>query len=105
MRGRRRLTARDFDGLRPFLSRMKKRNIDAVREILVDGRTQTAIAKELGISDKAVSRLVRRVWALHVEHAATPDGWESLNVTLPADLAAVVRDMERTAWLKRKGDG
>jgi predicted transcriptional regulator len=98
MRGKKRLTAQEFETIRPYLSsRSKDRNIQAIYEHLVDGRKQTDIADELGITKKAVSQMVNKVWQLHIERGERPDGWTSISVTLPADMAEMVKDMERKA--------
>ncbi|WP_406798102.1 MULTISPECIES: TrfB-related DNA-binding protein [Brevibacillus] len=70
--------------MRPYLKRLKERNIQSIYEHLVDGRQQTELADELGIKKKAVSQMVSKVWALHIEHGERPDGWTSISVTLGA---------------------
>ncbi|EJW9057436.1 hypothetical protein OC180_004389 [Salmonella enterica] len=97
MRGKKRLTASEFNGIRPFLTRMKERNISAVYEHLVDGKKQTDIAEELGVTKKAVSQMVNKAWALHVEKGITPEGWVTMDVTLPAEMAEIVKQMELQA--------
>ena len=97
MRGKKRLTAQEFAAIRPYLSRLKGRNVHALQQILVDGRTQTEIARELGITNKAVSQMVSRVWQFHIDHGERPNGWTSISVTLPPDMADMVKDMERKA--------
>lgn len=97
MAGKKRLTAQEFATIRPYLKRLKPRNVQAIYEHLVDGRQQTELASELGVTKKAVSQMISKVWDLHVKHGERPEGWESLSVTLPADMAEVVKDMERRA--------
>ena len=97
MRGKKRLTAQEFETLLPFLSRLKERNVRALHQVLVVGRMQTEIAGELGVTNKAVSQMVSRAWQLHINHGERPDGWMSISVTLPPDMADMVKDMERKA--------
>lgn len=97
MGGKKRLTAQEFETIRPKLKRFKARNVQASYQHLVDGRQQNELAEELGITQKAVSQMISKVWTLHVEHGAPPRGWTSISVTLPNDMAEVVKDMERRA--------
>lgn len=97
MGGKKRLTAQEFAAIRPYLKRLKERNIQAIYEHLVDGRQQTELAEELGVTKKAVSQMVGKVWALHVAHGERPEGWTSISVTLPNEMAEIVKDMERRA--------
>ncbi|CAE6850899.1 MAG: TrfB-related DNA-binding protein [Burkholderia gladioli] len=97
MRGKKRLTAQEFEAIRPYLSRLKERNVHALQQILVDGRTQTEIAGELGVTNKAVSQMVSKAWQFHIDHGERPNGWTSISVTLPPDMADMVKDMERKA--------
>lgn len=97
MRTKKRLTAQEFETLRPYLSRLKERNVEAIRQILVEGRQQTDVADELGVTKKAVSQMVGKAWQAHIEHGERPEGWTSISVTLPPDMAELVKDMERKA--------
>ncbi|MDG5826874.1 transcriptional regulator KorA (plasmid) [Xylella fastidiosa subsp. pauca] len=97
MRSKKRLTAQEFETLRPYLSRLKERNVEAIRQILVEGRQQTDVADELGVTKKAVSQMVGKAWQAHIEHGERPAGWISISVTLPPDMAELVKDMERKA--------
>lgn len=97
MRTKKRLTAKEFDTLRPHLARLKERNIEAIRQILVNGRMQTEVADELGITKKAISQMVGKAWQAHIDHGDRPEGWASISVTLPSDMAEIVKDMERKA--------
>lgn len=104
MRGKKRLTAEEFETIRPFLSRLKERNLQAIFDHLVNGKKQTEIADELEVTRKAVSQMVNKAWALHCERGTRPEGWTSVSVTLPPDMAEIVRDMERKAREKLAKD-
>lgn len=97
MRKNKRLTTEEFDAIRPHLARMKDRNVEAIRAILVEGRAQKDVAAELDVSAVAVSSLVRSAWDYHITHGTRPEGWVSVNVVLPPDIAQLVREMERNA--------
>jgi hypothetical protein len=97
MRGKKRLTAQEFETIRPYLSRLKERNIQAIYQILVESRKQTEVADELNVTTKAVSQMVGKAWQFHIERGERPEGWTSVSVTLPPDMAEIVKDMERKA--------
>ena len=97
MRKNKRLTTEEFDVIRPHLARMKERNVEAIRAILVDGRSQKDVATELDVSAVAVSSMVRSAWDYHITHGTRPEGWVSVNVALPPEMAQLVREMERNA--------
>jgi FixJ family two-component response regulator len=97
MRSNKRLKADEFEALLPYLERLGDRNVKAARSIMVDGRQQSQVAAELGVSKSSASAVVCRVWNLHLEHGTRPIGWVRVSVVLPQDLAEVVKDMERKA--------
>ena len=102
MPNKKRLTEEEFEYLRPFLSRVKPRNVEAAKKILVDGRPQAELASELSVTPKTICQLVTRVWKLHIKHGHRPKGWVEVSVTLPADIADIVIDMERKALARAK---
>ncbi|EBS5600544.1 hypothetical protein DUQ00_22055 [Salmonella bongori] len=105
MRGKKSLTETEFEAIRPYLTRMKERNITAVKDYLVNGKKQIAIAEELGVTKKAVSQMVNKAWQIHLEKGITPEGWVTFNVTLPEGMADVVKQMEKQARAtQQKGD-
>jgi FixJ family two-component response regulator len=97
MRSKKRLTAQEFETIRPHLSKLKERNVQAIYQILVEGRKQADIADELGITKVWVNQMVGLAWKLHIEHGDRPEGWTSISVSLPPDMAEIVKDMERKA--------
>ncbi|KQH72932.1 TrfB-related DNA-binding protein [Xylella fastidiosa subsp. sandyi] len=105
MKPGKKITSQDFEKLRPYLSRFKEQNIEAIRKILVDGQQQTNVANTLGVTNKAVSYMVRKAWQTYIKHGERPEGWISISVTLPPDMAELVKDIERKArekLVKRK---
>lgn len=97
MRKNKRLTTEEFEAIRPHLARMKDRNVEAIRGILVEGRPQKDVAAELDVSAVAVSSMVRSAWEAHITHGTRPEGWVSVSVVLPPEMAQLVREMERNA--------
>ncbi|GGM31407.1 hypothetical protein GCM10009425_47590 [Pseudomonas asuensis] len=98
MRKREPLSPEEFDLLRPhFGARWKPANIEAMRQILVEGCKQKDIAAELDVTEKAVSQMVKKTYEMHVKYGAKPSGWVTVFVTLPPELAEHVKQMEHTA--------
>lgn len=104
MRGNKRLGPEEFEALLPHLERLGERNINGARAIMVDGRPQKQVAEEMGVSKATASAFVCRVWEAHIEFGTRPPGWINLNVTLPPELADVVKDMERKAREKYEAE-
>lgn len=91
---RKRLTAGEFEQIRPHLNqRFAEKNVEALERVLVDGRMQKDIARELNLTPEAVSAMVKRAWDKHVELGLRPEGWEVVSVALPPELARHVRAM------------
>lgn len=100
MGNKNRLTADEFEVIRPHLERrdFEEKNIRAIRRVLVDGVMQKDIVAELSLSKEAVSSLISRAWKIHVEHGERPPGWRRVEVVLPpeyADMVEVLADMLR----------
>ena len=91
------MTAEQFDALRPYLTRMSKRRVDAARLALVEDRTLASIAKRFGwTSRQNVSDAINDVFAARARFEATeavasrdritpPPGWEAATLTAPPD--------------------
>lgn len=93
MRNRKRLTATDFESIRAYLGNFEKKNVSALRRILVDGAMQKDLATELGLSKEAVSAMVGRAWKIYLQHGRKPAGWRTVEVTLPAEYADVFEEL------------
>ncbi|POP75168.1 hypothetical protein CXB34_28195 [Pseudomonas amygdali pv. morsprunorum] len=106
MKRRERLTPVDFESLKEHMGpRWKPANIEAVRQILVEGKKQIDVATELSVTTKAVSNMVKKAYELHQQYGAPPQGWVKVVATLPADMAEHVKLLEQSARLKlSRGD-
>lgn len=104
MRSNKRLAPEEFEALRPHLERLGERNIDGARAIMVDGRPQKQVAAAMGVSKATASAFVCRVWEAHIAFGTRPPGWVNVSVTLPPDLAELVKDMERKARDKYRAE-
>ncbi|MGI4720999.1 MAG: TrfB-related DNA-binding protein [Janthinobacterium lividum] len=93
MRNKKRLSAMHFESIRAHLGNFEKKNVIALRRILVDGTKQKDIAIELGMSKEAVSAMVGRAWRIFLKHGQRPDGWRTLEVTLPSEYADVIEEL------------
>lgn len=96
------LTAEEFEYLRPHLARFEKKNLEAVRRVLVDGVMQKDIALEMNLTKEAVSAMVARAWKAHLEFGERPTGWVKVEVVLPPDMARLVHEMVKISRTKAK---
>lgn len=85
-----RLTPEEFEALRPRLGRHTVDTVDLARRVLVDGNSQSQVAKETGYSRQRIYQIVRRVRELVAD---VPPLWEQVSVWLPPEQAAKARQM------------
>ncbi|MDC6409546.1 TrfB-related DNA-binding protein [Xylella fastidiosa] len=96
MRVKRRMTAADFEAVRPFL-KISDDRIKAARAALVEGQTFQVIGDRFGWSRQAVDHAVRVVWntlekyrqsqrAVANTGALLSPGWEQVTLIAPAHL-------------------
>jgi hypothetical protein len=102
MQKTRRMTAEQFRLLRMQNTRIKPLNQWALHEIFVKGRSQRAVAAEVGMTGSAMSQLVRKAWQRYLDLPANCTRLTTLTITIPARyepaLQAWVRDAYR--WAK-----
>ncbi|MEN8515251.1 TrfB-related DNA-binding protein [Burkholderia sp. RS02] len=95
------MSAEQFRLLRLQDTRIKPVNHWALFEIFVKGRTQRALAAELGMTRSAMSQLVRKTWQRYLELPGNDTRLTTLTITIPAQyesaLHAWVRDAHRLA--------
>lgn len=96
-RPKRRMTAADFDAIRPLLPNIREDRCAAARAALVDGETLADVAEKFGWSRQAVNTLVNTFCdALTRYHEAQrttanagillPPGWEQVTLIAPSQL-------------------
>ena len=96
MRAKRRMTAAEFEAVRPLL-KISDDRIQAARLALVDGQTLQAVGDRFGWSRQAVGDAVSTVWrTLESYHesqraaanagALLPPGWEQVTLIAPTHL-------------------
>ncbi|WP_176051694.1 TrfB-related DNA-binding protein [Burkholderia sp. BCC1644] len=93
------MTAEQFQLLRLHDTRIKPVNHWALFEIFVNGRSQRKLAAELGITNSAMSQLVRKAWQRYLALPDNDTHLTTLTITIPAryesTLLAWVRDTHR----------
>ncbi len=96
----RRVTAEQFDAVRPYLSSLSEKRIEQARLAMVDGALLKDIADREGVSPNAISKLVRQVWetlerqnilTTESELEVLPPGWERVTLTAPKDFIERIR--------------
>jgi len=86
-----RMTAEAFEALRPHIGRLALDTVQLAREVLVDGVSQSDVARKFNVSRQRVHGAVVRVMAAAND---VPKGWEKVELWLPPELAAQARAME-----------
>lgn len=92
-----RLTEDQFQRAIKGLS-MAPKSIEMVRAVLVEGRKQTEVAKEHGLTKGTVSQAVAKVW----DTSQVPPGFERVEAVLPAVQAYQVKQWAKAAEEKRQ---
>lgn len=101
MRAKRRMTATEFEAVRPLLNISEDR-IKAARLALVDDQTLQAVGNQFGWSRQAVGDAVSIVWKKLEDYhesqrvtanagALLPPGWEQVTLIAPSHLVAKFR--------------
>ncbi|MFL0419578.1 TrfB-related DNA-binding protein [Sphingomonas sp. 179-I 2A4 NHS] len=88
------MTPEEFDAVQSRLGRMTLDTLRIAREVLVDGKSQTEVAAAYKLSRQRVSLAVQRVLK---EAQQVPANWQLLEIWLPPELIARVREMEAEA--------
>lgn len=111
MRIKRRMTAAEFDTVKPFLGISQER-IAAAQRALVQGHKYNDIANDYNWSKQAVGSAVDAVWTAFDKYKASqraansagmilPAGWEQVTVIAPSHLIKefqekIARELEKT---------
>jgi DNA-binding CsgD family transcriptional regulator len=88
-----RLTDAHFELAAAEASRMTPRNIELVRQVLVEGKPVSQVASAAGISRVTLNKAVSKIKKL-----AIPEGWRVVTLTLPEAVAEGVEQMELEAY-------
>ena len=114
MRIKRRMSAAEFNAVRPFL-KISEDRIEAARRALVDGETLQAVGKHYGWSRQAVGDAVGVVWRAFADYRASlqataaavghlPPGWDSVTLIAPNELICKFREEISKATKKLSQD-
>jgi len=84
------MTPQEFEAARPHFGRLTDDTIEMARLILVEGQSQTDVARQYELTRWRVSLAVKQVLTV-VDNI--PKGWVKLEIWLPPTMASKVRDM------------
>ena len=110
MKNSRQLTLEEFSEIKPRLRRMSSRNVEAAYEVLVNNKTQSEMARELGVTQQSIGDAVNAVWRHYQKHyeqeagLIIPRDWVKVSAVLPPEMAKVVTQMEKSAHEKLRKD-
>ena len=93
---RRRFSEKEFSRA-AAISRLEAETVALARAVLVEGRSQVAVAREAGVTRQWVSELVGKMRRDIEEANPVPPGWLTDVVTLPAQDWPTVRALEQAA--------
>ena len=83
------MTQSHFDLAISRTHRVKPKNIELARRVLVEGESTVQLAKEAGLTPSTLKKLTAKIRRL-----AVPEGWRTITVTLPEYVAQGVEQME-----------
>jgi len=90
-----RFTEDQFTALIPRLGRMRPATIEAARAVLVDGRDQSEVGRQYGLTRQRINQIVARVESAV---AGVPKHWTKVECWLPPEIATEVHSLaERLA--------
>src|SRR5690625_670622 len=85
------MTAEAFEVLQPRLSHLTLSTIEITREVLVEGKSQSEVARRHGITRQSVSDMVARVRAAAKENEIR---WRKVEPCTTAEMAEQVHNKE-----------
>lgn len=80
-----RITDEEFKRIWPLLSSWGAKTVEAVRQVLVDGRTRKEACKQVDVSRQALQQALKRVELILSD---VPKGWVRVDVFAPPELAS-----------------
>ncbi len=94
------MTAQEFEASRPHFWRLTEDTIEMARLVLVEGHSQSDVARKYELTRQRVSLAVKQVLTAVEE---IPNGWVKLEIWLPPAMASKVRDMAQKARQSSSG--
>ena len=97
--GRKRILSADEFSRACARARMEPATLAIARAVLVDAERQIDVAAKVGMSRAWVSEAVAKFMRCveETEQLSLPEGWKTDTVSLPSDMWAEVRKLERDA--------
>lgn len=101
-KSKRRMTAVEFEALRPYLTSISVDRLNAAKACMVDGRTMPSVAADYNWTRQSVNECIGIVWKAferyHESQKTTanagtllPPGWEQVMLIAPSHLIAKFR--------------
>lgn len=78
-------------------TRITHRYKEALRNIIVLGKTHISVSEETGFHKQALNRNVNTVRKQYLKHTSTPSDWLTVTVSLPPNLSheiVAIKDLE-----------
>jgi len=88
------MTPQEFEAARLRFGRLADDTIEMARQVLVEGQSQTDVARQYGLTRQRVNLAIKQVLTVIDD---IPKGWVKLEVWLPPTLASKVRNMAEDA--------
>ncbi len=89
------LTARQYDRLLTQHTKFTDNTRAMARAVLVDGKSPTEVGELHKVTRQAAHRAAQKVYRAYLDAVDCPDGWQVLEVRLPAKLARQIKALER----------
>lgn len=98
---KRRLSAPEFDALKPFV-RMTDERLSSARLVLVDNKTYEEVSNQYGCSRQTIGSAINTLWRAHmrtqeshkiVSETELHDGWEQVTLAAPSYLIPMFREV------------
>lgn len=103
---KKRLTRAEFDKAISSLPRkLKASNVEISKSILVEGRKQSDMVLETGLSRTAIAAMTKKVREAHEQHGQPPAGWERIELCVPSSMVSMLKAMEEEARKQANAKG
>lgn len=91
MSTKKRMTAAEFEAVRPFV-KIAAQRVEAARAVMVDGSTMIAVGKKYGWTKQAVDNAVRVVWSAYESYNQSKQVTARIEAEQRSDVADMVVD-------------